>query len=55
MVYGEKVNFSEEQKMWKAHFLELQVRQAISPTVYELETSDLTYSTRYNQPLTILH
>ncbi len=38
----------------KAYFLELQVQQAISRTLYELGTSGLAYLTRYNQYLTIL-
>ncbi len=44
--------------MWKsekAHFLELQVQQAISQILYELGSPWLAYSTRYNQYLTILH
>ncbi len=41
-------------KMWKAHFLELQVQQTISQSLYELETSGLAYSTNYKY-LTILH
>ncbi len=41
------------KKLQKAHFLKLQVRQAISQTL--LETSSLAYSTRYNQYLMILH
>ncbi len=42
-------------KKWKSYFLELQVQQAISKTLYELGISELAYSTRYNQYLTILH
>ncbi len=42
-------------KSEKAHFLELQVQQVISQNLYELGTSGLAYSTRYNQYLTILH
>ncbi len=42
-------------KSEKAHFLELQVRQVISWTLYKLRTSGLAYSTRYNQYFTILH
>ncbi len=38
-----------------AHFLELQVQQAISETIYVLETSGLAYSTCYNQYFMILH
>ncbi len=43
------------KKSEKAHFFKLQVQQAISWTLYELGTSDLAYSTRYNQYLMILH
>ncbi len=39
------------KKSKKAHLLELQVRQAISQTLYELETSGMAYSTPYNQCL----
>ncbi len=44
--------------MWKsekAHFLELQVQQAISHTLYELGTLGLAYLTHYDQYFTILH
>ncbi len=43
------------KKSEKAHFGKLQVRQAISQTLYELGTSGLAYSTHYNQYLMILH
>ncbi len=35
------------RKSEKAHFLELQIQQAISQTLYEVGTSGLAYSTRY--------
>ncbi len=38
------------KKSEEAHFWELQVRQVISQTLYELGTSDLAYSARYNYP-----
>ncbi len=44
--------------MWKVKkliFGELQVRQAISPTLYEVGTSGLAYSNRYDLYLMILH
>ncbi len=56
--WGWKVNFSVEWKIWKsekAHFLELQLQQAISLTLYEPGPSELAYLTRYNQYLTIVH
>ncbi len=58
MAQGEKSKLfsrTKNVKKWKAHFLELQVQQAISQTLYELGTSWLAYLTRYNQYLTILH
>ncbi len=42
------------KKSEKAYFLELQVRQEISQTLFELETSGLAYSARYDQYLIIL-
>ncbi len=38
---------AQNVKKWKAHFLELQVQQAISQILYKLGTSGLVYSTRY--------
>ncbi len=43
------------KKSEKVHFGELQVRKAISQTLYELGTSGLAYLTHYNQYLMILH
>ncbi len=45
----------KNEKKWKSSFLELQVQQTISQTIYELGTSELAYSTRYNQYMAILY
>ncbi len=53
-----KVNSSVVQNMWKSekvHFLELQVQQAISQTLYEPGTLGFANSNHYNQYLMILH
>ncbi len=42
-------------KSEEEHFLELQVQQAISQTLYELGTSGLDYSAHHNQYFMILH
>ncbi len=58
MAQGEKLNSTLEkecEKSKKAHFLELQVQQAISETLYELGTLNLANSTCYNQYSMILY